>query len=137
MQRAAVIRSPVAGCELKPCLGGKARGRVRGPMSPPGTTSARPDRGGLDDEGFYRIGDAVKFADRRRREKHLFDARRRGLQASTGTWVNAGAVRIRLNCRGHPLIQDAVITGHDRDSCALVFLSPAARICRRERSVPP
>jgi len=42
--------------------------------------------------------------------------------------VNAGAVRIRLIAAADPLIQDAVITGHDRDELgALVFLSPAAR----------
>jgi feruloyl-CoA synthase len=37
-------------------------------------------------------------------------------------------VRLKLIAAGNPLIQDAVITGHDRDEIgALVFLSPAAR----------
>jgi feruloyl-CoA synthase len=35
---------------------------------------------------------------------------------------------VKLIAAGNPLIQDAVITGHDRDEVgALVFLSPAAR----------
>ena len=42
--------------------------------------------------------------------------------------MHAGALRVRLIAAGNPVIQDAVITGHDRDEVgALVFLSPAAR----------
>jgi feruloyl-CoA synthase len=41
--------------------------------------------------------------------------------------VHVGAVRMRLIAAGNPLIQDAVITGHDRDDIgALVFLNPGA-----------
>ena len=44
----------------------------------------------------------------------------------TGTWVNAGEVRVRLIAAGNPVVQDAVITGHDRDEVgALVFPSAA------------
>ena len=47
---------------------------------------------------------------------------------TTGTWVHAGALRVKLIAAGDPIIQDAVITGHDRDEVgALVFLSPAAK----------
>ena len=47
---------------------------------------------------------------------------------STGTWVNAGAIRVKLIAAADPLVQDAVVTGHDRSEIgALVFLSPAAR----------
>src|SRR5437016_30455 len=83
----------------------------------------------FDEEGFYRIGDAVKFADPADAAKGIvFDGRvAEDFKLSTGTWVNAGAVRIRL-IAADPIIQDAVITGHDRDELgALVFLSPAAR----------
>ena len=42
--------------------------------------------------------------------------------------MHVGAVRVQLIAAGDPLIQDAVITGHDRDEIgALVFLSPAAK----------
>jgi feruloyl-CoA synthase len=52
---------------------------------------------------------------------------------STGTWVSAGTVRVKLIAAADPLIQDAVITGHDRSEVgALVFLSPAAKDLKPE-----
>ena len=33
---------------------------------------------------------------------------------STGTWVNVGLVRVKLIAAADPIVQDAVITGHDR-----------------------
>jgi feruloyl-CoA synthase len=46
---------------------------------------------------------------------------------TTGTWVHAGAVRVRLIAAANPVVQDAVIAGQDRDEVgALVFLNPAA-----------
>ena len=46
--------------------------------------------------------------------------------------MHVGALRVKLIAAGDPLIQDAVITGHDRDEIgALVFLSPAAKDLRR------
>ncbi len=42
--------------------------------------------------------------------------------------MNVGAGRVKLIAASDSLIQDAVITGHDRTEVgALVFLSPAAR----------
>ncbi|MDH4175815.1 MAG: feruloyl-CoA synthase, partial [Betaproteobacteria bacterium] len=75
-------------------------------------------------------GDAMKFADPAKPEKGLvFDGRvAEDFKLSSGTWVHVGAVRVKLIAAGNPLIQDAVITGHDRDEVgALVFLSPAAK----------
>jgi feruloyl-CoA synthase len=83
----------------------------------------------FDEEGFYRIGDAMKFADPAAPEKGLvFDGRvAEDFKLSTGTWVHAGAIRVQLIAAGNPLIQDAVIAGHDRDEVgALVFLNPGA-----------
>jgi len=132
MERPGVIGLPVAGCELKLVpSAGKMEVRVRGPNVMPGYYK-REDltRAAFDGEGFYRIGDAVKFADPADAAKGIvFDGRvAEDFKLSTGTWVNASAVRIRLIAAADPLIQDAVITGHDRDELgALVFLSPAAR----------
>jgi feruloyl-CoA synthase len=84
----------------------------------------------FDDEGFYRIGDAVAFADPEDpRQGLVFDGRvAEDFKLTTGTWVNTGVVRVRLIAAGNPVIQDAVVTGHDRDEVgALVFLSAAAR----------
>ena len=59
----------------------------------------------------------------------VFDGRvAEDFKLSTGTWVNVGAVRVKLIAAADPLVQDAVITGHDRDEVgALVFLSAAAK----------
>ena len=45
----------------------------------------------------------------------VFDGRvAEDFKLSTGTWVHVGAVRVKLIAAADPLIQDAVITGHDR-----------------------
>ncbi|MDQ5847918.1 MAG: feruloyl-CoA synthase [Pseudomonadota bacterium] len=130
--RAGVIGLPVAGCELKLVpAAGKLEVRLRGPNVTPGYFR-RPDlsQAAFDDEGYYRIGDAVKFADPADPAKGIvFDGRvAEDFKLSTGTWVHVGALRVSLIAAGDPVIQDAVITGHDRHEIgALVFLSAAAK----------
>ena len=131
MDRAGVIGLPVAGCELKLVpLAGKLEVRVRGPNVTPGYyRRADLTRAAFDDEGYYRIGDAVKFADPAGPAKGIeFDGRiAEDFKLATGTWVHVGALRVKLIAVANPLIQDAVITGHDRNEIgALVFLNPAA-----------
>ena len=132
MERAGVIGLPVAGCELKLVpAAGKLEVRVRGQNVTPGYHK-RPEltKAAFDEEGFYRIGDAVRFADPADPAQGIvFDGRvAEDFKLSTGTWVHVGALRIALIAAGDPLIQDAVITGHDRSEVgALVFLSPAAK----------
>ena len=131
MERPGIIGLPVAGCELKLVpSAGKLEARVRGPNVTPGYYK-RDDltRAAFDEEGFYRIGDAVKLADPADAAKGIvFDGRvAEDFKLSSGTWVHVGAVRVKLIAAGDPLIQDAVITGHDRNEIgALVFLSAAA-----------
>ena len=132
IDRPGVIGLPVAECELKLVPNaGKLEVRVRGPNVMPGYFK-RPDltAAAFDTEGFYRIGDAAKFADPASPERGIvFDGRvAEDFKLSTGTWVHVGAMRVKLIAAGDPLIQDAVITGHDRDEIgALLFLSPAAK----------
>ncbi|MDX1374421.1 MAG: feruloyl-CoA synthase [Burkholderiales bacterium] len=129
---AGVIGLPVAGCTLKLVpSAGKLEVRVKGPNVTPGYFR-REDltRAAFDEEGFYRIGDAVKFADPAAPAKGIvFDGRvAEDFKLSSGTWVSVGGVRLRLIAACNPIVQDAVITGHDRDEIgALVFLSPAAQ----------
>jgi feruloyl-CoA synthase len=131
MDRAGVIGLPVAGCELKLVpSAGKLEVRVRGANVTPGYYR-REDltRAAFDEEGYYRIGDAVRFADPADPAKGIeFDGRiAEDFKLATGTWVHVGALRVKLIAAANPLIQDAVITGHDRNEIgALVFLNPAA-----------
>jgi len=132
IERAGVIGLPNPGCELKLVpAADKLEVRVRGPNVTPGYFR-RDDltRAAFDEEGFYRIGDAMKFADPSAPWKGLvFDGRvAEDFKLSSGTWVHVGAVRVKLIAAGNPFIQDAVITGHDRDEVgAIVFASPAAK----------
>jgi feruloyl-CoA synthase len=132
LERPGVIGLPVPGCELKLVPNaGKLEVRVRGPNVTPGYFR-KPEltKAAFDEEGFYRIGDAVKLADAGFPGRGIvFDGRvAEDFKLTTGTWVNAGAVRVKLIAAADPLVQDAVIAGHDRSELgALVFLSTAAK----------
>jgi feruloyl-CoA synthase len=132
IERAGVVGLPVAGCELKLVpSGGKLEVRVKGPNVTPGYWK-RDDltRAAFDEDGYYRIGDAMKLADAADPARGLvFDGRvAEDFKLSSGTWVSTGTVRVKLIAAANPLVQDAVITGHDCDEIgALVFLSPAAK----------
>ena len=127
------IGVPVAGTELKLVPSGeKLEVRVRGPNVTPGYWKA-PEltAKAFDDEGFYRIGDAVKFAEADRPERGLFfDGRiSEDFKLSSGTWVTVGTLRVAAVAALAPLAQDIVIAGHDEDEVRfLVF--PNAVACR-------
>jgi len=132
IERAGIVGLPVAGCELKLVpSGGKLEVRVRGANVTPGYYRSEDlTRAAFDEEGFYRIGDAMKFADPARPQAGLvFDGRvAEDFKLSSGTWVHVGTVRVKLIAACNPLVQDAVITGHDRGEVgAMVFLSPAVK----------
>jgi len=135
VRRTGNIGLPVPGCELKLVpAAGKLEVRVHGANVTPGYYG-RDDltRAAFDEEGYYRIGDAVKFADPDDASLGLvFDGRiAEDFKLSTGTWVHVGATRVKLIAAGDPLIQDAVITGHERAEVgALVFLNAAAMKAR-------
>ena len=131
IERAGVIGGPAPGTELKLVpSGGKLEVRVKGPNVTPGYyRSPELTAAAFDEEGFYRIGDAMKFADPAVPEKGLvFDGRvAEDFKLDTATWVHVGALRVKLIAACDPLLQDVVITGHDRNEIgALVFLNPAA-----------
>jgi feruloyl-CoA synthase len=129
----------VPGTELKLVPSGeKLEVRVRGPNVTPGYWKA-PDltAKAFDDEGFYRIGDAVKFAEADRPERGLFfDGRiSEDFKLSSGTWVTVGMLRVAAVAALAPLAQDIVIAGHDEDEIRfLVFPNVAA--CRALSGLP-
>lgn len=131
IDRAGVVGLPVPGCEIKLLpTAGKLEARVRGPNITPGYfNSPALTSAAFDEEGFYRIGDALKFLDPNEPKKGLvFDGRvAEDFKLRTGTWVHVGALRVQLIAACDPFVQDAVITGHDRDEIgALLFLHPSS-----------
>lgn len=143
IDRAGVIGIPVPGSELKMLPNaGKLEIRVRGPNVTPGYYK-REDlvREAFDEDGFYKIGDAGKLADPEDPSKGiLFDGRvAEDFKLLTGSWVNAGPIRVAAIAAGAPVIQDAVVAGHDRDEVGLlVFPNPAgaAKIAGLDPATP-
>ena len=84
----------------------------------------RPDltKDAFDEEGFYKIGDAARLADPNDPSKGVvFDGRvAEDFKLSTGTWVHAGGLRVAALAAAAPVLQDAVVTGHDRDYAGLL-----------------
>lgn len=120
------IGLPAPGVEAKlvPCAG-KLELRLRGPHITPGywrqpelTASA------FDEEGFYKIGDAVRFLDESEPERgFLFDGRlAEDFKLSTGSWVNVAAMRARILRAFAPLARDVVVTAPDRDEVGALLL---------------
>jgi len=125
---------PVPGVELKLVPGeGKLEARLRGPNVMPGYWRQRElTAQAFDDEGFYKLGDALRFDDPANPEKGLlFEGRiAEDFKLSTGTWVNVGPLRVALIAHFAPFVKDVVIAGADRDFvAALIF--PDLDACRR------
>src|SRR5208283_5732843 len=94
-------------------------------------------RESFDEEGYYRIGDAVEFVDPNRPELGLlFDGRvAEDFKLLTGTWVHVGSLRVKGIDALSPIAQDIVVTGHDRDQIGfLVF--PNIPECRKFAELP-
>jgi feruloyl-CoA synthase len=134
VDRAGLIGLPAAGMEIKLVPSDeKLELRLRGPNVTPGYWK-QPDKTAeaFDPEGYYKIGDALKFADPADLGKgFVFDGRvTEDFKLATGTWVNVAAVRIAALGAGAPLLRDLVLTGLDRNFIgALIF--PDIEACRR------
>jgi feruloyl-CoA synthase len=132
-ERSGNIGVPIPGTELKLVRSGdKLEVRVRGPNVTPGYWKA-PEltAQAFDADGFYLIGDAVKFADPDRPELGLFfDGRvAEDFKLNSGTWVSVGLLRVAGIAALAPLAQDIVVAGHGGDHVRfLVFPNIAA--CR-------
>jgi feruloyl-CoA synthase len=103
--------------------------RVKGPNVTPGYFKA-PDltAKAFDEEGWLRTGDAVRLADPHDPAAGLlFDGRTaENFKLTSGTWVNVGMLRTAIIAAGAPVIEDAVLTGHDRDEIGLLIFPSLA-----------
>lgn len=128
------IGLPVPGVELKLVpLSDRSEARVRGPSITPGFWHrADLDALAFDEEGYYRMGDAIKFVDAADPQKgFIFDGRlNEEFKLSSGTWVRVGVLRMRLLAHFGGLLEDVVLAGPDRDYVA-ALLFPSLHACRK------
>jgi len=132
-ERPGEIGVPTPGLELKLApVGEKLEVRLRGPAITQGYWQ-RPDltEAAFDDEGFYRMGDAAYLKDPEDPSRGLlFDGRiGEDFKLATGVWVNVAKLRARVLAATSPLVQDAIVVGHDRNEVG-VLLSPNLAACR-------
>jgi feruloyl-CoA synthase len=139
LRRAGEVGLPAPGVELKLVpVGDKLEARLRSPSVTPGYWR-QPDltRLAFDDEGFYRIGDALRFVDPQDIMRgFIFDGRMvEDFKLSTGTFVSAGPMRGKFLSHCAPYAHDAVIAGHDRDFVT-VLVFPVLDACRELAKLP-
>jgi feruloyl-CoA synthase len=128
-ERVGLIGLPLPGVTLKLApSGAKLEVRVKGPMVSPGYCGdPEKSAAALDEEGFYKLGDACRFLDPDDPSQGLaFDGRvTEDFKLSTGTWVSVGTLRPDLLTACSPYVFDAVIAGQDAPfAAALVWPSP-------------
>jgi feruloyl-CoA synthase len=129
---------PGPGIELKlvPAQG-KLEARLRGPNITPGywrqpglTANA------FDEEGYYKLGDALKFEDPSEPQKGLlFDGRlTEDFKLSTGTWVSVGPLRTQIMNRFQPYMRDVVLAGENENEVTALGIPdmPAIRALHPE-----
>jgi feruloyl-CoA synthase len=125
IHKAGVIGLPPPGIELKLVpTEEKTEVRIKGPnVMPAYWKDAESTRCAFDHEGFLRMGDAVKFVDPKNPSHGImFDGRlAENFKLTSGTWVNVGELRWAIVEACAPIIQDAVITGHDRHELGILI----------------
>jgi len=81
----------------------------------------------FDEEGFYRVGDTISFIDPANPGRGLCFTGRvsENFKLANGTWVAVGKLRAALLAATHGVLQDIVIAGENRHSCAVLgWLNP-------------
>jgi feruloyl-CoA synthase len=137
--KAGQIGLPCPGVDVKLVpLGDKTEVRFRGPNVMPGYwRDPQQTADAFDEEGYYKTGDAVKWVDETDPVKGLvFDGRiAEDFKLSTATFVSVGPLKARIVAHGAPLVQDAVITGLNRDEIG-VLVFPRVEECRALAGLP-
>ncbi|MBX3519756.1 MAG: feruloyl-CoA synthase [Xanthobacteraceae bacterium] len=116
---------------------GKLEARLKGPNITPGYWR-QPEltAKAFDEEGFYRLGDALKFEDPNEPRKGLlFDGRlTEDFKLSTGTWVSVGPLRTQIINRFQPYMRDVVLAGENENDVTALGIPdmPAIRALHPE-----
>ncbi len=133
ISKAGVIGVPIPGTELKLIPNEeKLEIRVRGPNVMPGYWKNEELTAEMfDEDGFYCIGDAVKFEDPDRPEKGIvFDGRvSENFKLSSGTWVFVGGLRTNVVNAVQNIIQDTAIAGQNEEELGILVF-PNVAGCR-------
>jgi feruloyl-CoA synthase len=132
IDRAGVIGRPAAGNSVKLApVAGKLELRVRGPNVTPGYwRMPEQTAAAFDEEGYYRLGDAVRLRNAADPTQGLlFDGRlTEDFKLASGTWVSVGPLRAQLLAALAPFAQDLVITGLNCDYLGALIV-PDLRAC--------
>lgn len=127
-----LVGAPTPGVEMRLRPFGQAYAlAVRGPTVSPGylqPTGEIQDR--RDKDGFFELGDLVRFEDPERPEEGLSFAGRtvENFKLNTGTWVDVGAVRRAALEAAGGLLSDCVVCGVNENQVGLLaWPSPGAR----------
>jgi feruloyl-CoA synthase len=130
-ERVGLIGLPLPGLIMKLVPNGtKLEVRVKGATVASGY-HRDPERtaAAFDEEGFYKLGDAVRFVDDKDPSQGLvFDGRvTEDFKLDSGTWVSVGVLRPAIVAACSPYVLDAIITGQDQPFVgALLWPSAAA-----------
>ena len=124
--RSGHVGLPVLGNDAKLVqTNGKLEVRAKGPNVTPGYWR-QPEltAAAFDEEGFYKLGDAIKPADPDDFDAGFdFDGRiAEDFKLASGTWVSVGPLRARFIAACAPLVRDVVIAGINRDEISALAI---------------
>ncbi len=128
-----VVGIPNPGVEVKLVPNGdKFEARLKSPSITPGYWR-QPEltEAAFDEDGYYKLGDALRFFDDRDPERgFVFDGRvAEDFKLATGTWVSVGPLRLKFIADSAPYVTDLVVAGHDRDDAAALVVPNLAACC--------
>jgi feruloyl-CoA synthase len=145
-EQAGEIGLPAPGLELKLLpIDDRYELRIKGPNVTPGYYG-RPElnAAAFDEEGYYKVGDAVTFLNPSHPEQGLLFAGRisESFKLANGTWVVPDQLRMGLIKAARGALLDIVVAGENRDSVtALLWASTqgAAKYLRNRENLkdPP
>lgn len=123
--RMGLMGLPLPGTSVKLVpAAGKLEFRVKGPQVTPGYLGqAELSAAAFDEEGFYRLGDAARFAEPGNPEAGLvFDGRlSENFKLASGTFVGVGELRIAAIGAIGGAVTDAVVCGENHDYVGLLL----------------